>query len=253
VKNSKDLFSFASALGILTFFILACGGSGTTTPNTAGPAKETNTMSTPAATPADTAASIAGDYAVTGSNPDGKGQYNGDLRVTPRDDVYQFSWVSGGETSDGVGVVTGKKVAVAFTRGTDGRGCGVVLYQVLENGDLDGKAGYWGVNSFETETAKRISGDDHLVNYEVSGTNTDGAGYKGTLKIKEDGEGYSFEWNTGSVVKGFGIQQNETATAGIGGPQCAFVSYEIKPDGTLEGKWGGQSTKTFGTETAKKK
>jgi hypothetical protein len=224
---------------------MAPNNTAASTPNSGAP--------TNATAPTTAVSSIAGDYTVTGANVDGAGKYEGELRITPRDDVYQFSWVSGGETSDGVGVVTGKKVAVAFTRGTDGRGCGVVLYQVLENGDLDGKAGYWGVNSFETETAKRISGDDHLVNYEVSGTNTDGAGYKGTLKIKEDGEGYSFEWNTGSVVKGFGIQQNETATAGIGGPQCMFVSYDIKPDGTLEGKWGGQSTKTFGTETAKKK
>lgn len=253
MKNSKDLFSFASALGILTFFILACGGSGTTTPNTAGPAKETNTMSTPAATPADTAASIAGDYAVTGSNPDGKGQYNGDLRVTPRDDVYQFSWVSGGETSDGVGVVTGKKVAVAFTRGTDGTGCGVVLYKIGANGDLDGKAGYWGINSAETETAKRTSGTDLAGTYDISGTNTEGGNYEGTLKVAKDGEGYSFEWDTGSVAKGFGILQGDTVSVGIGGPQCAFVSYEIKSDGTLEGKWGGQTSKRFGSETAKKK
>lgn len=261
MTGSKKLFTYAAALCMAAMITLACGGSGAdTAKNTAPPAGNKAPVSNNnAAASSDggsakqTAVSLAGDYTVTGANVDGAGKYEGDLRITPRDDVYQFSWISGGKSSDGVGVVTGNKVAVAFTDSTDGTGCGVVLYKVLENGDLDGKAGYWGINSFETETAKRISGDDKLANYEVTGKNTAGQSYKGTLKIKEDGDGYSFEWNTGSVVKGFGIQQNETATAGIGGPQCFFVAYDIKPDGTLEGKWGGQTSKSFGTETAKKK
>jgi hypothetical protein len=149
--------------------------------------------------------------------------------------------------------MTGKKVAVAFTDGTDGKGCGVVLYNIAANGDLDGKAGYWGVNSAETETAKRKSGTDLAGEYEISGKNIEGSNYKGTLKVAKDGEGYGFEWNTGAIAKGFGIRQGDTVSVGIGGPQCAFVSYEVKPDGSLEGKWGGQTSKTFGSETAKKK
>ena len=41
---------------------------------------------------------------------------------------------------------------------------------------------------------------------------------------------------------GFGIQTGDKASIGFGGQQCGFVSYEIKPDGTLEGKWGGQGS-----------
>ncbi len=261
MKQLKTFVFIAGVLCVVGAFAACGGGAGTdTAKNTASaPADDAAASKNDPAPASDggkseqNAASIAGDYTVTGANVDGGGKYDGDLRITPRDDVYQFSWVSGGESSDGVGVMTGNKIAVAFTKGTDGTGCGVVLYKILPNGDLDGKAGYWGVNSAESETAKRKSGTDLAGEYDVTGTNTGGGSYTGTLKTAKDGEGYTFEWNTGNVDKGFGIRQGDTASVGIGGPDCAFVSYEIKPDGTLEGKWGGRSSKTFGTETAKKK
>lgn len=261
MKQLKNFALMAGALCLAAAFAACGGGAGTdTAQNTAPPAGNNAPVSNNNAAPVSdvgsakqNGVSIAGDYTVSGSNPDGSEKYEGELRITPRDDVYQFSWVSGGASSDGVGVMTGNKIAVAFTDSADGTGCGVVLYKISANGDLDGKAGYWGVNSYETETAKRKSGTDLAGEYDVSGTNTGGGEYTGTLKVAKDGEGYSFEWNTGSVAKGFGIRQNDTATVGIGGPQCAFVAYDIKPDGTLDGKWGGQKSKTFGTETAKKK
>ncbi|MBX3280973.1 MAG: hypothetical protein KF756_00695 [Acidobacteria bacterium] len=257
--NSKQstLAVFLYLLALLSF---SCGGVATPTPDktladkpTSGKPDASPAGDTPTASTGGSQAAIAGDYTVTGSNVDGKGQYTGDLRITQRDSVYQFSWVSGGKSSDGVGVLAGDKVAVAFTDGKNGSGCGVVLYKILPNGDLDGKAGYWGVNSAESETAKRTSGNDLDAEYDISGKNTDGKEYRGTLKVAKDGEGYTFVWDTGSIAKGFGIRQGTTVSVGIGGPQCSFVSYEIKPDGTLEGKWGGQSSKKFGSETATKK
>lgn len=238
---------------LLIIFGLACGGSATeTSTNNAPVPKNTSTTSDNSAKPAQNK-DIAGTYAITGSNGDGAGNYDGTLNVTKRDDVYQFSWSSGAKTYDGVGVQTGSTVAVAFTEGADGKGCGVVLYDIASSGDLSGKAGYWGVNEAETEKAERKSGTDLVGKYDVSGTNSGGGAYKGSLDVKKDGDGYAFAWNTGSVVKGFGIRQGSTASVGIGGEQCGFVSYEVKPDGSLEGKWGGQGTKKFGTEVAKRK
>ena len=259
MKNSNNLISFVTSLCLLAIFGLACGGSATdtSTSNTAT-ANKTNSVSNGGLPdPADRTVihqpkDIAGSYSAIGSNVDGAGNYTAELMVTKRDDVYQFSWASGAKSYDGVGVQTGNTVAVAFTEGADGKGCGVVLYDIAANGDLDGKAGYWGVNEAETEKAKRTSGTDLAGKYDVSGTNS-GGDYKGTLDVKKESDGYTFEWNTGAVAKGFGIRQGDTASIGIGGPQCGFVSYEVKPDGTLEGKWGGQSSKRFGTEVAKKK
>jgi hypothetical protein len=40
---------------------------------------------------------------------------------------------------------------------------------------------------------------------------------------------------------------------GFGGAKCGLVSYEIKPDGTLDGQWGGQGSTVVGTEVARKR
>jgi hypothetical protein len=46
-------------------------------------------------------------------------------------------------------------VAVAFTEGTNGKGCGVVLYKIGADGALDGKWGGYGSTDVGTETAKK--------------------------------------------------------------------------------------------------
>jgi hypothetical protein len=129
--------------------------------------------SEPAAPARSAAPEIGGDYTITGSNPNGSG-YGGSLAVMKRDQVHQFSWTSGDRQYDGVGVRVENTVAVAFSEGSEGKGCGVVLYKVLTDGSLDGKSGYWGVNSSESEKAVRTSGTDLAGLYNVTGRNTGG-------------------------------------------------------------------------------
>ena len=192
---------------------------------------------------------IAGDYSVTGTNEDGS-PYKGALKVIKHGDVYQFRW-DAGKQYDGIGVPNGNVVAVAFTEGSDGKGCGVVSYQLLSNGTLDGKWGYWGRDEMGTETATRTSGSDLSGDYNATGKNPNGSPYKAELSIKPNAGGYQFAWSNGS--SGFGIKQGKAVSVGIGGPRCAFVAYEIKPDGTLDGVWGGYGTSKTGTEKATKK
>jgi hypothetical protein len=232
----------------LAGFACNTGSDNTAVTNTA-----TTTNSAPASSAPAAPKSIEGEYNATGTNTNGGSPYKADLIVNTHGDVYQFTWDSGGKSSDGVGVMTDNTVAVAFTEGTSGKGCGVVLYKIGADGSLDGKAGYWGVDSAESEKATRTSGSDLEGKYDVTGKNPDGRDYKGTLQIKKDGEGYTFAWNTGNSFEGFGIRSGDKVAVGFGGKQCSFVSYEVKPDGTLDGKWGGKGSKSFGTETAKKK
>lgn len=196
---------------------------------------------------------ISGAYEITGTNENGAGNYKGTLAVTSRGDVYQFSWDTAGKKYDGVGVQTGNRIGVAFAEGSDGKGCGVVLYKIGADGTLDGKAGYWGNNASESETAKRTKGTDLDGEYDVSGTNTDGKPYMGTLAVAKAGAGYTFSWKAGASLEGFGVRTGDSVAVGIGGNKCGFVAYEQKPDGTLEGKWGGYGSRAVGTETAKKK
>lgn len=252
MNNYYPRISFVLCLLTLALVGFACNQSDTT-PVDKVPSTPSAPPSNSAAAPAARTAEIAGDYTITGTNEAGAGQYGGELKITKRDDVYQFSWSSGGRTYDGVGVRTDNNVAVAFTEGRDGKGCGVVLYKIGDNGSLDGKAGYWGVNQAEMEKATRTSGADLEGNYDVSGSNPGGNDYKGKLAVKKDGVGYAFTWDTGVTSSGFGIRTGDMVAVGIGGAQCGFVSYEIKADGSLDGKWGGQGSKSVGTEVARKK
>ncbi len=240
---NRSLLPSLIALALLITVALACNKSKEADADVAGNTK----------TAAPTSSDISGSYDITGMNENGAGAYKGTLAVTNRGDVYQFSWDTAGKKYDGVGVRTDNAVASAFASGDSGEGCGVVLYKIGADGSLDGKAGYWGNNSSETETAKRTKVSDLEGEYDVSGTNTGGQPYKGTLAVKKSGAGYTFSWKAGAPFEGFGIRQGETVAVGIGGNKCGFVSYEIRSDGTLEGKWGGYGSKSVGTETAKKK
>lgn len=244
--------TLAVCLTLVAFMGIACNKTDPTVVDKISPSPSPQ-ISNSATAPATGEKEIAGDYTITGTNEGGGGEYGGELKVTKRNEVYQFSWSSGGRAYDGVGVRTDNNVAVAFTEGSDGKGCGVVLYKIAGDGSLEGKAGYWGVNESELEKATRTSGSDLEGNYDVVGSNPGGNEYKGKLGVKKAGVGYAFTWNTGTTSNGFGVRSGDKVAVGIGGTQCGFVSYDIKSDGTLDGKWGGQGSTSVGTEIAKKK
>jgi hypothetical protein len=243
VKVSNSLFTLLIVALVLFSVGFACGDKDTAT---------NNSSTTGTKSPTSTKSGIAGEYDAVGANPDGGGKYKADLTVTPHDDVYQFTWKSGKSSYDGVGVMTDDRVAVAFTDGDSGKGCGVVLYKIGSDGSLDGKKGYWGVNTMETEIAARTkgSGSDLDGVYDIVGKNPQGQTYKGTLIVIQSGDGYTFDWDAGNKFSGFGIRAGSFIAVGFGGKQCSFVGYDVQSDGTLDGKWGNQISRKLGTETA---
>lgn len=248
MKRPNSIAVFLIVIATLFSAGFACNQTeSSTTPPT-----EQNSSTAPSPAPA-AAKDITGTYDVAGTNENGAGNYKGVLEVIKRGDVYQFRWDTAGKKYDGVGVQTDNSVAVAFTEGENGTGCGVVLYKVGGDGSLDGKAGYWGNNSSESEKAKRTSGTGIDGEYSITGKTPAGADYKGTLSVKPVGSGYTFKWNTGSTLDGFGIKQGDKVAVGIGGKKCGFVAYDIGADGNLSGRWGGYGSTAVGTETAKKK
>jgi len=249
VKKISSTFSRLLPFLALLVVALGCGQDDKSETSTTG-ANSSTTASTPAST---STSDIVGTYDISGTNENGAGAYKGTLEVKSRGDVYQFSWNTAGKTYDGVGVRTGNNLGVAFAEGENGEGCGVVLYKIGADGTLDGKAGYWGNNSSESETATRNSGTGLEGDYSIKGKNTQGKPYEGTLGVKKSGAGYAFTWQAPSTLSGFGIQQGQSVAVGIGGNKCGFVSYEVKSDGTLDGKWGGYGSTSVGTEVAKKK
>ncbi len=257
MKRLNSTSTLAICLAALLAVGLACSGNvttNTTTSNNAAGNSATNIPTANTSAPAPSVPkNIGGQYDANGTNPDGGAAYTAALTITPRDDVFQFSWKSGKNDYEGVGVLKESAVAVAFTDGKNGDGCGVVLYKVNSDGSLDGNVGYWGVNKMETEKAVRKSGTGLEGEYEITGKNPDGQEYKGKLNVKKEGLGYQFNWSAPDTLEGFGIQAGNLVAVGFGGKQCSFVGYDIKPDGTLDGKWGFKTSKSLGTEVAKKK
>jgi hypothetical protein len=191
---------------------------------------------------------LEGRYSVSGTNPDG-GQYLGSLEVVPRGNVYQFRW-NAGTQYDGIGVRNGKIVAVAFASGSDGSGCGVVDYTLLSDGTLEGIWGYWGTSASGTETARHLTGSGLAREYAATGTNPDGRRYQVNISVQPAGRGYKFTWSNNS--EGFGIRLGDNVAVGIGGDRCGFVAYQINPNGSLDGVWGGYGSQQIGTEKATK-
>jgi hypothetical protein len=244
------------AVALLFAFAIGCKSSGTVSSSTGtktDPPKNGDSATSGAdtqhhtdrkhATPSD----IAGKYDVAGSNPDG-GAYKGTLEIIQHGDVYQFRW-NAGTQYDGVGVTNGNVVAVAFANGENGKGCGVVDYEIADDGALDGKWGYWGTNEAGTEKATRTGGSGLAGDYDATGKNPNGKEYKAKLSIEPAGNLYRFVWSNNS--DGVGIKQGTNVAVGIGGARCGFVAYEIRSDG-LEGIWGGYGTDKTGTEKATK-
>lgn len=237
--------SWLIALALFVACLMGCNKSWAEVTKTQSAGHDSNAAQGGAASLAD----IAGDYAVVGTYEDGS-PYKGALAVIKHGDVYQFRWTAG-KQFDGIGIPNGNVVAVAFTSRGDGKGCGVVTYQVLADGTLEGKWGYWGVNESGTEKGTRTTGSALEGEYNTQGTNPNGNTYKGSLVVARQAGGYSFVWSNNT--SGFGIRQGDVVSVGLGGPRCAFVAYEIKPHGVLEGIWGGYGSNKTGTEKATRK
>jgi hypothetical protein len=239
MKHQPWLTSLA-ALALLACCVLGCSNAA----NTSAPT--TSNSPTAPAVPAD----ISGNYTVAGTNEDGS-PYRGELAVIKHGDVYQFRW-NAGKQYDGIGIPNGNVVAVSFTGGANGQGCGVVIYKVEADGSLNGKWGMWGTNESGTEKGTRTSGAGLAGDYNTNGTNPNGTTYKGRLTVAQQASGYSFVWSNPTAT-GFGIRQGEFVSVGFGGPRCAFVAYEVKSNGTLDGVWGGYGSSKTGTEKGTKK
>lgn len=75
---------------------------------------------------------IVGTYAVTGSNPGGKGNYKGTVIITKTKDTYKLVW-SVGSAYIGTGILMDNVLAVAYTD-ENKKWFGIVAYKVIDDG-----------------------------------------------------------------------------------------------------------------------
>ncbi len=81
------------------------------------------------------AADIGGTYSVQGTNLDGS-KYSGTATITVTTaNTCRIEWVTGGTTSSGICMRNGPAFSAAYVLGSD---IGLVIYEVLDDGTLDG-------------------------------------------------------------------------------------------------------------------
>lgn len=196
---------------------------------------------------------ISGDYKLTGLDENGSNPYEGTLSVSNQGQAYKFVRQSARLRLTGVGVQNGDDVGVVYAEGDQGKGCGVVLYRITSDGQMDGRVVKWGEYAFGSEKAVRTSGTTFAGNYTMTGSTSDGKPYNGTIRVEKMGDGFFLTWTTSAATSvGFGVWRGDRAATGFGGKQCTFAIYKVLSAKSLEGHWGSQRVLTFGTETAKK-
>jgi hypothetical protein len=94
-------------------------------------------------------------------------------------------------------------------------------------------------------------------NYVYSGTETDGSKYdgEGKLAITMDKSGaLQLKWDDGDYVGVGQVINNQLAVGSVADGKLVVMIMDIKPDGSLEGKWWRRTDAgTKGTEIWKKK
>ncbi|MHB8628813.1 MAG: WD40 repeat domain-containing protein [Aggregatilineales bacterium] len=198
-----------------------------------------------AATPAQAKSDLAGNYQVSGTNPDGS-VYQGTLAVTQTGATYQFSWTTSGAAVEGIGIQHGNIVAVGY-----GVGCGLTAYVIRPDGSLDGQWGVVGQQQIGTERAARNDSFTTLEgSYNVTGTLQNGTAYKGTATIEKTGSTYQVTWTTGNPYVGVGIVRGNVLGVGFGAQGCGIAVYQGQADGSLDGQWGLIGQQQTGAEKA---
>lgn len=90
--------------------------------------------------------------------------------------------------------------------------------------------------------------------YDCKGVSVNGAAYQGEVRISKKGQGYRFDWQIGGEqYNGIGfVEDGRINVSWIlvvdGKVAHGAVSYKIKENGTLEGKWIDHTAAGINTE-----
>lgn len=93
---------------------------------------------------------VAGAYRVQGTNPEGAGEYRGDVLVRKVGDAYQVVWVIGGQRHVGTGLLTDGVLSIAYQQSN--RSAGIAVYRQDADGVLRGRWTPIGGTASGTET-----------------------------------------------------------------------------------------------------
>lgn len=82
------------------------------------------------------APNLVGEYAASGRNPGGEGEYRGDVAIARTGDLYQVVWSIGGQRHIGTGILRDDVLSVVYQ--PVGAAPGVAVYEIGVDGVLEG-------------------------------------------------------------------------------------------------------------------
>jgi hypothetical protein len=105
--------------------------------------------------------------------------------------------------------------------------------------------------NFDPPSSQSSASDSIVGSYKIVGNNPKQGSYGGTLDITKSGSAYQLVWNAGEQPAiGIGILSGNTLAVGWGSRKCAVVSYQLQPDGSLDGKSAALGQEELGLELA---
>lgn len=103
--------------------------------------------------------SLEGTYYINGFDQQGV-EYGGHLTITPTEqgDAYEMQWIVTGSVQKGIGTVSGNQLLVEWDaiEGFDTASRGTAVYEIAEDGELNGERKVEGQEGVGTEEALPI-------------------------------------------------------------------------------------------------
>lgn len=173
--------------------------------------------------------------------------YNGTVTIDERDGIYIVEWMTDEANYEGLGLRYDNELFVGW--GTPDSG--VVVYDISENGVLEGDWTYPGLGGIGRERLTPTQNSTELAGrYSLTGTNIDGTQYSGSLMIEQNGDVYQLAWggNAGPAT-GVGIRVGNRLIVGYGAETgLNGIAHYHFAEGAANGRWTFDDADSIGTE-----
>lgn len=189
---------------------------------------------------------IKGRYNVSGTDIDGT-KYKGSLSIEPSGSTFKLTYRDG-KTQKGVGILRNGRFYSAW--GPSDK-CGVAVYFLKADGNLEGEYAYIGDTGVYKETTKRTGGSatSMVGSFDLAGRDSAGTPYAGKLAVQARGQLFKVDFKmTNEEHDGVAIQTGNALAVGWGGNKCSVASYAVKGDNTMSGSYAVYGETKQGTE-----
>jgi len=175
--------------------------------------------------------------------------YQGAVEIARQGEAFHVQWETEAGSYPGIGLLRGSHLFVGWGNET----AGVVIYQIGDDGTLEGQWTNFVANGIGTEQAQR-TGDGSLEGtYQLTGRNADGTEYTGSLDIRRTGEVFHLAWGgKAGTATGVGIQIDKLLVVGYGVGGSGVIDWEFTEKNTATGRWTTEEADRIAVENLRR-